>query len=164
MLRTIATRRGPRSSSSCPFFTMKAGTVQLTATISPSTVRRIGTPTAYTSRRSSPMLAQKPRARPDVHGREQRIADRQHRRAELVLAQAHVVAQVAELGEGVGEPRNRGLGQAGAHRDFLVAEQRLERREAAQHFQAAREGGGELAVGPLALAKSALRGKRARTV
>src|SRR5207302_314780 len=54
MLRTMATRRGPRSSSSCPFFTMNAGTAQLNDTISPSTVRRIGTPTPYTSRRSSP--------------------------------------------------------------------------------------------------------------
>src|SRR5207302_431412 len=63
MLRTMATRRGPRSSSSCPFFTMNAGTAQLNDTISPSTVRRIGTPTPYTSRRSSPIEAQKPRAR-----------------------------------------------------------------------------------------------------
>src|SRR5262249_24036783 len=63
MLRTMATRRGPRSSSSWPFFPMNAGTMQLKATISPSTVRRIGTPTACTSRRSSPVEAQKPRAR-----------------------------------------------------------------------------------------------------
>src|SRR5882672_1650768 len=63
MLRTMATRRGPRSSSSWPFFTMNAGTMQLNATISPSTVRRMGTPTACTSRRNSPVEAQKPRAR-----------------------------------------------------------------------------------------------------
>ena len=42
---------------------MNAGTAQLKATISPSTVRRIGTPTANTSRLSSPSEAQKPRAR-----------------------------------------------------------------------------------------------------
>jgi hypothetical protein len=42
---------------------MNAGTTQLKATISPSTVRRIGTPTEWISRRSSPALAQKPRAR-----------------------------------------------------------------------------------------------------
>ena len=81
-----------------------------------------------------------------AHRGEERIADRQHRRAKLVFPHAHVVAQVAQLGERVGEARNGRLGQAGAHRDFLVAEHRLERREAAQDFQPARERGRELAV------------------
>ena len=51
------------SSSSWPFFSMNAGTPQLNDTISPSTVRRIGTPTACTSRRNSPSDTQKPRPR-----------------------------------------------------------------------------------------------------
>src|SRR2546428_7092694 len=63
MLRTMATSRGPRSSSSCTFFTMNAGTPQLNDTISPSTVRRIRTQTPYNSLRSSPIEAQKPRVR-----------------------------------------------------------------------------------------------------
>ena len=92
------------------------------------------------------LLHERARDLADAHRGEQRVADRQHRRAELVLAEAHVVAQVAQLGERVGEPRHRRLGQPGAHRDFLVAEHRLERREAAQHLQAARERGRELAV------------------
>ena len=48
----------PSSSSSWPFFSMNAGTPQLKVTISPSTLRRIGTPTACTSRRRSPFEAQ----------------------------------------------------------------------------------------------------------
>src|SRR5262249_17982027 len=98
-----------------------------------------------------------------VHRREQRVADRQHRGAELVLSEPHVVAQIAELGERVGQARHRRLGQPGAHRDLLVAEQRLERREAAQDFEAARERGGELAVAFVLVAESRGRlGKRYR--
>jgi hypothetical protein len=61
-LRTIAPARA-KVVLEPSFFTMKAGTMQLNETISPSTVRRIGAPTANTSRRSSPVLMQKPRER-----------------------------------------------------------------------------------------------------
>src|SRR5258705_11342604 len=81
-----------------------------------------------------------------VHGGEQRVADREHRRTELVFAQAHVVPEVAELGQRIGEARDGRLGQPRAHRDLLVAEQRLEGGEAAQHFQAARQGCRELPI------------------
>src|SRR5256886_17591227 len=86
---------------------------------------------------------------------------RRPRRAELVLAQAHVVAQVAELSEGVGEARDRRLRQPGAHRDLLVAEQRLERREAAPYFEASRQRGGKLAIAFVVVAEGCGRlGKR----
>jgi hypothetical protein len=84
-----------------------------------------------------------------VHARDRRIAQRQHRGAQLVLAESANVVEVAELGQRVGEAGHGRLGQAGAVGDLLVAQHAFAGMEGAQDVEATGQGGDELTVLPL---------------
>ncbi len=94
-----------------------------------------------------------------VHRRDGGVAERQHRGAELILAEAADVIEVAELGQGMGEAGDRRLGQAGAMSDLLVAEHAFAGMEGAQDVQPPGQGGDELTVlGGASFAEAALGG------
>ena len=82
----------------------------------------------------------------DADVRERRVAERERRGRELVLREPLDMREIAELGQRVGEPRDRRLRQAGALGDLAIAEQAFGRREGAQHFEAARQRRDEFAV------------------
>jgi hypothetical protein len=67
--------------------------------------------------------------------------------AEPVLVERLGVAQVAELGEGVDQPGDGGLGEAGPPDQLLLGQPAVAGPEAAQHLEAARQRGDELPVG-----------------
>src|SRR5207248_10093108 len=81
-----------------------------------------------------------------IHARDRRIAQRQHRGAELVFAEAPNVVEVAELGQRVGEAGDGRLGQAGAVGDLLVAQHAFAGMEGTQDVEAAGQGGDELTI------------------
>src|SRR5689334_22798246 len=56
------------------------------------------------------------------------------------------MGEIAELGQRIGEARHGRLRQPGALRNLAIAELAFGWREAAQHFEPAREGGHEFAV------------------
>jgi len=82
----------------------------------------------------------------DVHARDRGVAERQHRGAELVLAEAADVVEVAQLGQRVGEARHGRLGQAGAMGDLLVAQHAFAGMEGAENVEATGQRGDELPV------------------
>jgi hypothetical protein len=74
------------------------------------------------------------------------VAERERRRRELVFRQPLDMRKIAELGQRVGQPRDGRLRQTGALGDLAIAELAFGRREAAQHFEPARQAGHEFAV------------------
>ena len=83
------------------------------------------------------LLERLTRGAADVHAGDRGIAQRQHRGAQLVFAEAADVVEVAELGQRVGEARHGGLGQTGAMGDLLVAQHAFTGMEGAQPLAAA---------------------------
>ena len=92
------------------------------------------------------LLERLTRGAADVHAGDRGIAQRQHRGAQLVFAEAANVVEVAELGQRVGEAGHGRLGQAGAMGDLLVAQHAFAGMEGAQDVEAAGQRGDELAV------------------
>ncbi|MNI14697.1 hypothetical protein D3C73_679690 [compost metagenome] len=90
---------------------------------------------------------QRARQLPQLDAGQQGIAQRQQRRAQAVAAQAGVIAQQAALDQRIGQPRNRGFGQAGAVGQFAIAERGLAMAKGLQHRQAVSQRGGEIRVG-----------------
>ena len=75
------------------------------------------------------------------------IAERHGRRRQLILLEPRNRCKVAELGQGVGQPRNGWLRQVGAGRDLLIAEKPVVGTECAQHIKAAGKRDDEAAIG-----------------
>ena len=75
-----------------------------------------------------------------------RIGDGQQRRAGLIAPVELRLAEIAELGQRVGQPGHGGLGQAGAGRKLGVAQRPLPRPERVQQLEGAGQRPDELAV------------------
>lgn len=75
----------------------------------------------------------------DGKGAQQRMAERRHLVAEMILAVGADLAQVTHLRQRVGQSGDGRLGKAGTLGDFLVAERSVDGPESAQDLQPARQ-------------------------
>ncbi|MNT65159.1 hypothetical protein D3C72_2031190 [compost metagenome] len=82
----------------------------------------------------------------DVVAAEHGGAQRQHRQPQPVVAGVVILGQVAELGQGIGQPRHGGFRQVGPLRQYLVGQCALAGLERRQHAQATGQRSDEQAV------------------
>jgi hypothetical protein len=92
------------------------------------------------------ILHQRPGDLAHRHIAQRGMAKREHRRRDPVAPRRLVGLQIAELHQGMGQPRHRGLRQPGTRSQFAVGQQARLGGKTAQHFQAAGQRSDELAV------------------